>query len=183
MYSKKVTGHITSIIAKNFLDELKPVITESVNWKRWVTPIGPYTCMYCFSQNGKIISINEETCIPVHPNCHCKTITCIAIHAGCAAKEGKDGADYYLKFFGQLPDCYITLTEAKKSGWKAFLESLDALWDSLTGIIETPVELKIIFKPETKAGQKIKPYINRIINVFRDVQKEYGEIKLFIDME
>lgn len=32
--------------------------------------------------------------------------------------------------------------------------NLDALWDSLTGMIETPVEVKLIFRPKTKAAQK-----------------------------
>ena len=62
-------------------------------------------------------------------------------------------------------------------------EKLDALWDSLTGIIETPVEIEIIFKPETKAAHKMKPYVNQIISVFKDAEREYGEIELFADIE
>ncbi|MCD7723200.1 MAG: barstar family protein [Clostridiales bacterium] len=62
-------------------------------------------------------------------------------------------------------------------------KNLDALWDSLTGIIETPVEIKIIFKPKTKAAKKAKPYISQIVSVFKDAEKEYGEIKLLIDMD
>ncbi len=61
-------------------------------------------------------------------------------------------------------------------------KNLDALWDSLTGIIETPVEIEIIFKPETKTAQEMKPYVEKIINVFMDAEKEYGEIKLLIDI-
>lgn len=59
----------------------------------------------------------------------------------------------------------------------------DALWDSLTGIIETPVEIEIIFKPETKAAQKMKPYVNQIVSVFKDAEKEYGEIELLADID
>lgn len=62
-------------------------------------------------------------------------------------------------------------------------KNLEALWDSLTGIIETPAEIEIIFKPKTKAAQKMKPYVEQIINVFRDAEKEYNEIKLFIDID
>lgn len=61
-------------------------------------------------------------------------------------------------------------------------KNLDALWDSLTGIIETPVEIEIIFKPKIKAAQKMKPYVEKIINVFQDAENEYSEIKLFIDI-
>jgi len=61
--------------------------------------------------------------------------------------------------------------------------NLDALWDSLTGIIETPVEIKIVFKPKTKATQKMEPYVNQIIGVFKDAENEYNEIKLFTDID
>ena len=62
-------------------------------------------------------------------------------------------------------------------------KNLDALWDSLTGMIETPVEIKIVFKPKAKAAQKMKPYVNQIIGVFKDAEKEYNEIKLFTDID
>lgn len=60
-------------------------------------------------------------------------------------------------------------------------ENLDALWDSLTGIIETPVDIKIIFKPITKSAEKMRPYINQIISVFRDAEIEFHEIKLTVE--
>ena len=60
--------------------------------------------------------------------------------------------------------------------------NLDALWDSLTGIIETPVEIEIIFKPKSKSAQKMKPYVKQIIDVFKDAEKEYNKIKLLIDI-
>ncbi len=60
--------------------------------------------------------------------------------------------------------------------------NLDALWDSLTGIIETPVEIEVIFKPKTKAAQKMEPYVSQIINVFKDAEIEYNEIKLIYDV-
>ncbi|MDE6111127.1 MAG: barstar family protein [Eubacterium sp.] len=47
-------------------------------------------------------------------------------------------------------------------------KNLDALWDSLTGIIETPVEIEIIFKPKTKAVQKIKPYVKQMYRSHRN---------------
>lgn len=62
-------------------------------------------------------------------------------------------------------------------------KNLDALWDSLTGIIETPVEIKISFKPQTKSAQAMKPYVNQIVKVFRDAQTEYNEIKLITDID
>ena len=34
--------------------------------------------------------------------------------------------------------------------------NLDALWDMLTGFIETPININVIFKPETKVAENLK---------------------------
>ena len=125
MYTKKVTGYIVQYITKGLPDTFEPVTQESGNWKRWVTHIGPFTCGYCYSRNGVILPIDENAEIPVHPNCHCEIITQIAVEAGTATVDGNNGADYYLKYLGQLPDYYITISDAKKLGWKAYLGNLD----------------------------------------------------------
>lgn len=62
-------------------------------------------------------------------------------------------------------------------------ENLDALWDSLTGIIETPVEISIVYKPKTKAQSEMRLYVNQIVNVFEDAEREYKEIKLILDID
>ncbi len=54
--------------------------------------------------------------------------------------------------------------------------NLDALWDMLTGYIETPVNIKIVYKPETKQSENLKEGIDDIIEVFKDAEKEYEEI-------
>ena len=33
-------------------------------------------------------------------------------------KEGKNGADYWMKYYAALPDCYITEEELKNLGWR-----------------------------------------------------------------
>ncbi|MBQ4090287.1 MAG: ribonuclease [Clostridia bacterium] len=40
-----------------------------------------------------------------------------SIDAGEATDSGTDGADYYVKHYGRLPDNYITTNEAKGIGW------------------------------------------------------------------
>ncbi|MEF2724045.1 MAG: hypothetical protein U0N36_04620 [Eubacterium sp.] len=75
---------------------------------------------YCFSQNGVILPIDEDTGIPVHPNCHCEIITKISVTTGTATIDGENGADYYLKYSGQLPDYYITLSDDKKTWLESF---------------------------------------------------------------
>ena len=119
MYIKKITGYIAPYIAKGLFDTFEPVTKESNNWKRWVTHIGPHTCAYCLIQNGTVFQINEKVKMPVHYNCKCELSTHIAIVAGNATKDGKNGADYWLKHYGKLPDYYISRNDYITAGWKS----------------------------------------------------------------
>lgn len=60
-------------------------------------------------------------------------------------------------------------------------ENLDALWDALIGIIETPVSIKIIYKPTTSGAKRIKPYVDEIISVFNEAAIQFKEIKIMIE--
>ncbi len=40
-----------------------------------------------------------------------------SIFAGEATNKKQDGADWYLKYKGKLPEYYISKDEAKKAGW------------------------------------------------------------------
>ena len=118
IYIKIVTGYVVSGFIKGLLDEFYPITTESKNWKRWVTHIVPFTCPHCFSQNGKIYPVDYDTGIPVHQNCHCETVRNIAIEAGTATKDGENGADYWLKHYGKLPDYYVDRDVYLDAGWR-----------------------------------------------------------------
>jgi ribonuclease inhibitor len=59
--------------------------------------------------------------------------------------------------------------------------NLDALWDALTGLIETPVEIKIVFHPKTMETKKLKPAVESVIRVFREAEITYHEIHLEVD--
>ena len=59
--------------------------------------------------------------------------------------------------------------------------NLDALWDSITGLMYVPTSIKIIFKPETIAAQKLSDEIEKIIEVFKEAEEEYNQIKLSIE--
>ncbi len=48
-----------------------------------------------------------------------------SVIAGSATKDGLQGADYYVKMFGELPENYIAIKEAKALGWKNILGNLD----------------------------------------------------------
>lgn len=52
-------------------------------------------------------------------------------------------------------------------------ENLDALWDCLTGVIETPIE--IIINPATSASLEIKDYIKDVIDVFKEAKRNTGK--------
>jgi len=44
--------------------------------------------------------------------------------AGTATNYGINGADWNLKFYGELPSCYITKEMAKELGYKSYLGNL-----------------------------------------------------------
>ena len=60
-------------------------------------------------------------------------------------------------------------------------ENLDALWDALIGITQTPIIVKIIFKPQTISPKKLTPYINEVINVFNEAVAKCNEINVTIE--
>ena len=60
-------------------------------------------------------------------------------------------------------------------------QHLDALWDALTGLIETPVEIKIVFHPKTKGSEKLRSAVESVIHVFREAEIAYHEICLEVD--
>ena len=55
--------------------------------------------------------------------------------------------------------------------------NLDALWDMLTGFIETPIEINVIFKPENKTAENLKESVLKIIETFKEASEEDEEIK------
>ena len=44
-----------------------------------------------------------------------------------------------------------------------------------------PANIKIIYKPETVAAQKLADEIEKIIQVFQEAEEEYNQIKLSIE--
>ena len=59
--------------------------------------------------------------------------------------------------------------------------NLSALWDMLTGFIETPVSITVIFKPETKAAENLRENVLKIIETFKEAAEE-EEIEFNCDM-
>ena len=52
-----------------------------------------------------------------HPNCRCERVFMQVIKAGEAIKLGTNGADWWLKYLGELPKYYILKDDAEELGW------------------------------------------------------------------
>lgn len=98
----------------------------SNQWKRWKAFIDLKTCLTCKDNNGKIYSIHENVYPrpPLHPNCRCIIERLKAIIAGNATLNGRNGADWHLKYYGRLPTYYISRGDAYHQGWKPRLGNL-----------------------------------------------------------
>ena len=91
----------------------------SQNYKTWRTELDLKTCFDCADNHGRIFDINDSTVQlpPLHINCRCTLEEMEAIEAGNATKDGTNGADYWLKHFGELPDYYISREQLEALGW------------------------------------------------------------------
>ena len=84
--------------------------------------------------NGHILAYNDPCIegIPVHPNCRCYVEAVIAIMAGTATSDGKNGVDLYIAIYGTLPDNYMRKKKAQKLGWEPLLGNLE---EKLPGVL------------------------------------------------
>ena len=101
----------------------------STKWKHWITMPDEKTCKPCKSNHGKIYEITEtpDPSPPLHINCRCVIERMKSLFAGSATDMGSDGADWYLKYKGVLPDYYIDKAKAKKSGWISYIGNLEKI--------------------------------------------------------
>lgn len=60
--------------------------------------------------------------------------------------------------------------------------NLDALWDMLTGFIETPIEITVIYKPENKAAENLKENVLKVIEIFKEASEEDEDLKFNREM-
>lgn len=95
------------------------LIFNSSKYKTYQSVNDFVRCKVCKENHGKIYEIGERLnpYPPVHPKCRCIIVLLKAMYAGTATGLGREGADWYLKYEGELPDYYITLDEAIESGW------------------------------------------------------------------
>ena len=79
-------------------------------------------------------------------------------------------------YLGEIHQRIQTVLEL--SDW--YGQNLDALWDSITGIMYLPAEITIIFQPQTIQALQLSEEVDKIITVFKEAANEFGEIVLNI---
>ena len=101
----------------------------SLKWKQWIIFPSKELCENCEINQGKIFPILAPLppISPGHLYCRCHIELLRTITVGNATKKGIDGADWYLYYAKQLPDYYITKTEAEDLGYKRKLGNLDTV--------------------------------------------------------
>lgn len=125
---------------------------KSKKWKNWVARMDDRTCKECKEMHGKIYAIDEEVepAPPLHMNGRCTIELLKTILAGNATKKGAEGADWYLKYYGTLPDYYVNKKDARKAGWR---KKKGNLADKLPG--------KMLFGEYENRNNKLPHLINR----------------------
>ncbi|WP_101697206.1 phage minor head protein [Clostridium minihomine] len=125
MYIKQAFGYVlqyedSTVTCKELLDFYDPPVVRSINWKHWVTRLDFKTCLRCRDKNGQIYGISDTPWEPppLHPNCRCSIEMMSAVVAGNGTKDGKNGADWWMKNHGILPDYYISEKDLINLKWK-----------------------------------------------------------------
>jgi len=92
----------------------------STKYKNWIATLDLFTCFFCRSSHGQIYRMDEFVMNepPVHPNCRCIVEPMKARLPGTATQLKEDGADWWLRETGKLPDYYISEIEARKLGYR-----------------------------------------------------------------
>ena len=98
------------IMVKGRNDTYDPPTGQSSHWKHWMTEQDPKVCSVCEAMQGKIYSLYEDAdpAPPLHSNCRCKIAVMKSVIAGFGTKDVINGADWWLKHNGRLPDYYIS---------------------------------------------------------------------------
>lgn len=96
-----------------------PQISISKAYKHWITKADFKRCLKCKQKHGQIYLVEQTPWKkpPLHLNCRCRIVRMQTIKAGTATVQGINGADWVIKYTGQLPEYYVSREDAKKAGW------------------------------------------------------------------
>ena len=84
-----------------------------VHFLNWVVVEDEKLCVQCKNMKGKVYERHNLVypLPPLHPHCRCTIQPIQTAQAGTATSEKHNGADWWLKNNGKLPDYYITYKE------------------------------------------------------------------------
>lgn len=108
-----------------FIKNLTTKYNTSNRWKEYRVGATLTHCPTCIARQNKIYEAWNAPKLPEHEKCKCTLIWLKSLSVGHATSLGINGADFYLKYYGKLPDYYITKQEAKQLGWKSYKGNLD----------------------------------------------------------
>ena len=125
MYIVYKIGHVLSAAEealrgrKGFLDAYTPPLTDGFAWKNWVAELDHKTCVSCKEKHGEIYAWDESPTPnpPLHDHCRCEIKPVQALVSGTGSKDGKNGADWWIKHRGTLPDYYLSKGDFESLGW------------------------------------------------------------------
>lgn len=123
MYYKRiyVEGRKHERAEKGLLDMFIPHgVIDSPRFRNRVAQLDLRTCAECRANHGKVYDKYDivDPKPPLHTRCRCAITRMRAIPAGMATKDGLNGADFRLKHYGSLPDCYISQEQLNALGWE-----------------------------------------------------------------
>lgn len=125
MFVKKTSGYViannpsrtTKFLQTLFVDWLAD---ENVHFLNWMVVEDEKLCVECKKMRGKVYERHQLVfpLPPLHPHCRCTIQPIQTAKAGTTTNDRNDGADWWLKNQGKLPDYYITYQGAKALGYK-----------------------------------------------------------------
>lgn len=132
MFVKKTNGYVirnNRISTTNFLQALLVdwITDANVHFLNWVVVEDEKLCVQCKNMWGKVYERHNLVfpLPPLHPHCRCTIQPIQTAIVGTATNEKHNGADWWIKSQGKLPDYYITYQEAVKLGFKPKEGNLD----------------------------------------------------------
>ena len=90
---------------------------KSKNYKHWLSLEDDRPCKDCEDLHGKIYEMAQEPDPLPHQRCRCIVVPMDAVAAGQATERGRNGADWWIVSYGDLPPYYISPEEAMEAGW------------------------------------------------------------------
>ena len=102
--------------------KIQPEIDLSSNYKAYYSIDDYRRCYECENAQGKLWELDapvEPWYQPkLHAFCRCFIARALTVKASTATANGFNGADWFLKYLGRLPEYYISKELARLLGWK-----------------------------------------------------------------